>query len=110
MEALKQIEMLPAWLNCQSVFIFAGDLGLVADNTAEWKWCLWGTNLNATGIIILTPLHCAINIYFIVIRQSKKNLSIASLMYRTGISKDADCTVNDIAAIVPNMNDAVLQN
>lgn len=34
----------------------------VEDKIAQRKWGLYGTYLNEGGVIILQPLHCAINI------------------------------------------------
>ena len=66
MEKWKQIETVPGCQpDCQPLRP-QESLCLVADKTAKWKWSLYGTHLNADGVIFLWPWHCAIDIIFII--------------------------------------------
>lgn len=63
-----------------------GDLISSVKFRAWWQTGLYikkgsveGTNLNTDGVVILQPLHCAINIYLVMI--SNKNLYSVNVLY-----------------------------
>lgn len=59
----KQIETVPARLDHQSASICAIDRTQWQTKLRSENEALQGTNLNADGVIIVEPLHCAVNIY-----------------------------------------------
>lgn len=66
----KQMEIMPGclpdWIDSQPSFSRV-ILRLVADRIKQWKQRLQGTNLEVNGVIILKPLRCVVNIYFIML-------------------------------------------
>lgn len=81
METGKQIEMVPV---CSTESPLSAHVHFVPGSESKVHR---ETNPNADGVIIIYPLHCAMNIYIFMIRRSKKTCPVPAKRW-VHINKD----------------------